>query len=87
MPSDRRRGHFPALYRASLLIAPGTDALRIIFSALIEGLRDVPRTILDFPCGSDRVTRHFVPVFGQSRIFSAGQRLIPFDKQIIASGV
>jgi SAM-dependent methyltransferase len=48
----------------------GADALRIIVSVLIEGLRDVPQTILDFPCGSGRVTRHLVPFFAQSRVFA-----------------
>jgi SAM-dependent methyltransferase len=48
----------------------GADALRIIVSELIRGLRDVPRTILDFPCGSGRVTRHLIPFFSPSRVFA-----------------
>jgi SAM-dependent methyltransferase len=48
----------------------GADALRIIVSELLRGLRDVPRTVLDFPCGSGRVTRHLIPFFSQSRVFA-----------------
>jgi hypothetical protein len=55
----------------------GADALRVMFSALIEGLRDVPQTILDFPCGSDRVTRHFIPFFAHSRVFRRRSKTDP----------
>lgn len=46
----------------------GADAIRIITSSLITNLRDVPATILDFPCGSGRVTRHLKAFFVNSEI-------------------
>jgi len=48
----------------------GADALRVIIGALIRGLYDVPKTILDFPCGSGRVSRHLKSFFFESRIFA-----------------
>jgi SAM-dependent methyltransferase len=41
----------------------GHDAIRLIVSALTTGLRSPPRNILDFPCGSGRVTRHLRAFF------------------------
>ena len=46
----------------------GADALRLIVAALTAHLRDVPSSILDFPCGSGRVTRHLRAFFPDSRI-------------------
>ena len=46
----------------------GVDALRLIVTALTANLRDVPRSILDFPCGSGRVTRHLRAFFRESRL-------------------
>jgi SAM-dependent methyltransferase len=46
----------------------GADALRIIASSLIAHLRSVPGTILDFPSGSGRVTRHLKAFFVNSEI-------------------
>jgi SAM-dependent methyltransferase len=37
---------------------------------MVRGLRKVPRTILDFPCGAGRVTRHLRAFFPQSRVFA-----------------
>ena len=41
----------------------GADALRLIICGLIQGLHDVPKTVLDFACGSGRVTRHLQAFF------------------------
>jgi SAM-dependent methyltransferase len=46
----------------------GADALRVIVAALVGNLRDVPDSILDFPCGSGRVTRHLRAFFPASRL-------------------
>jgi SAM-dependent methyltransferase len=46
----------------------GADALRLIVGALTANLRDVPRSILDFPCGSGRVMRHLRAFFSESRL-------------------
>jgi SAM-dependent methyltransferase len=46
----------------------GADALRLIVAILTANLQDVPRTILDFPCGSGRVTRHLRTFFPDTRL-------------------
>jgi SAM-dependent methyltransferase len=48
----------------------GADALRLIVAALTSNLRDVPRSILDFPCGSGRVTRHLRAFFPDSQLIA-----------------
>jgi SAM-dependent methyltransferase len=48
----------------------GADAIRLIVGEMVRGLRKVPRTILDFPCGAGRVTRHLRAFFPQSRVFA-----------------
>jgi SAM-dependent methyltransferase len=48
----------------------GADAVRLIVSELIRGFRNVPHTILDFPCGAGRVTRHLRAFFPDSRVFA-----------------
>ena len=50
--------------------AIGADAIRVIVGELVRGLRGIPETILDFPCGAGRVTRHLRALFPQSRIFA-----------------
>ena len=46
----------------------GTDALRIIVNSLIAAAKPPPQAILDFPCGSGRVTRHLRAMFPDSVI-------------------
>jgi SAM-dependent methyltransferase len=46
----------------------GEDALRIIVGALIKGFRAPPRSILDFPSGSGRVTRHLRAFFPDAAV-------------------
>ena len=46
----------------------GSDALRLIIDGLIQGLYDPPETILDFPSGSGRVTRHLRSFFSAATI-------------------
>lgn len=41
----------------------GIDALRVIIGALVNTGRQPPKTILDFPSGSGRVTRHLQAFF------------------------
>jgi hypothetical protein len=48
----------------------GADATRVIINALLANSRQPPQSILDFPSGSGRVTRHlraFSPRRGSSR--------------------
>jgi len=49
----------------------GADALRVIVAALTGNLRDVPRSVLDFPCGSGRVTRHLRAFFPDAHIVAS----------------
>lgn len=49
----------------------GADALRATIAALISNSRDVPLAILDFPCGSGRVTRHLRAYFPDSRLVAS----------------
>ena len=46
----------------------GADALRIIVKGLIAAELPPPERILDFPCGSGRVTRHMRAMFPQAEI-------------------
>lgn len=41
----------------------GVNAVRIICESLLISGRDIPKSILDFPCGSGRVTRHLKAMF------------------------
>ena len=49
----------------------GVDALRIIVSTLVGNLREPPKSILDFPSGSGRVTRHIQAFFPEASIVAA----------------
>lgn len=46
----------------------GANALEIIVQALLVGRRQPPKSILDFPSGSGRVTRHLRAMFPDARI-------------------
>jgi len=46
----------------------GADALRLVVESLVDNLRSPPKTILDFPSGSGRVTRHLCAFFPQANI-------------------
>lgn len=66
-PNDKENSFdLPWLKNHYFLI--GNDALRIIVSALIQNFREVPQSVLDFPCGSGRVTRHLRAFFPQAQI-------------------
>jgi SAM-dependent methyltransferase len=54
-----RQGHYAMI---------GADALRLVVQALIDADKDVPARILDFPCGSGRVTRHLSAFFPQATV-------------------
>ena len=49
----------------------GEDALRWILTALVGAARPTPRTILDFPSGSGRVTRHLQAFFPTAEIWAS----------------
>lgn len=46
----------------------GVDAMRLIVQALVNAGKKVPDRILDFPCGSGRVTRHLRAMFPDATI-------------------
>jgi SAM-dependent methyltransferase len=46
----------------------GADALRLIVGALVGMRKQPPSSILDFPCGSGRVTRHLRSFFPDAAI-------------------
>lgn len=46
----------------------GLSALQAIVNALANNRRPMPAELLDFPCGSGRVTRHLAAYFDTSRI-------------------
>jgi hypothetical protein len=49
----------------------GSDAMRIIINALLANSRQPPQSILDFPSGSGRVTRHLHAFFPEARIVAS----------------
>ena len=49
-------------------ITVGVSAIRVIIKALTGNLRSPPQSILDFPCGSGRITRHLRAMFPEARI-------------------
>jgi SAM-dependent methyltransferase len=65
---DDRENNFDLPWKMSHYFDVGTDAIRLIVGALVQGLHEPPKTILDFPCGSGRVTRHLRSFFPEARI-------------------
>jgi len=61
----------------------GYDAMRIVVQSLLCAGREVPQRILDFPCGSGRVTRHFRSMFPEAQI--GGCDLYPSHVNFCAS--
>ena len=51
--------------------AVGADAMRVIINALLANSRQPPQSILDFPSGSGRVTRHLRAFFPEARIVAS----------------
>jgi SAM-dependent methyltransferase len=49
----------------------GADAMRVIVNALLANSRQPPQSILDFPSGSGRVTRHLRAFFPEARIVAS----------------
>ena len=49
-------------------LSVGFSAVNIIVKALLTNLRRPPRSVLDFPCGSGRVTRHLRAMFPEAKI-------------------
>lgn len=49
-------------------LSVGYSAMHIIVKALLANLRRPPRSVLDFPCGSGRVTRHLRAMFPDANI-------------------
>jgi len=65
----------------------GADALRIVVNSLIAGRRSPPATILDFPCGSGRVTRHFLSFFSGARVYACDlyERHVSFCAKVLGA--
>jgi len=68
---DDKENRFDEEWRINHYFNVGGDALRVIVAALLQSLRAVPQTIIDFPCGSGRVTRHLRAFFPEARIFAS----------------
>lgn len=51
--------------------AVGASAMRVIVDALVAAGRPAPATILDYPSGSGRVTRHLQAVFPDASVTAA----------------
>ena len=49
-------------------LSVGFSAMHIIVKALLTNLRRPPQSVLDFPCGSGRVTRHLRAMFPEAKI-------------------
>lgn len=49
----------------------GADAIRVIINALLANSCQPPRSILDFPSGSGRVTRHLRAFFPEARVVAS----------------
>ena len=62
---DRSDGHLWHYYSV------GADAMRVIINALLANSRQPPKSILDFPSGSGRVTRHLRAFFPEARIVAS----------------
>jgi len=67
---DEKDKEFPddEAWRYDHYFTVGADALRIIVKSLLGCLHEPPKTILDFPSGSGRVTRHLKSFFPGARI-------------------
>jgi SAM-dependent methyltransferase len=57
--------------RAEHYFAVGASAVRVIVDALVAAGRPAPATILDYPSGSGRVTRHLQAIFPRASITAA----------------
>ncbi len=66
-PNDKENTNTEAWHSAHYM-GVGYDAIRLILSSLITSLRQPPKNILDFPCGSGRVTRHLRAFFPAATI-------------------
>ena len=66
-PNDKEQA-LDSAWAISHYFEVGRDALRIAIQALIGNRRPLPTSILDFPSGSGRVTRHFRAFFPATRI-------------------
>lgn len=63
-----QENNFDADWKEAHYFDVGADALKLIIGALTVGLRGAPKTILDFPSGSGRVTRHLTSFFPDARV-------------------
>jgi SAM-dependent methyltransferase len=66
-PTDKEN-EFPTQWHRQHYFDVGYDAMRIIVQSLLCAGRDVPKRILDFPCGSGRVARHLRAMFPDALI-------------------
>jgi SAM-dependent methyltransferase len=69
-PNDKEH-NFDAAWKLPHYFETGSDALRIIVDSLVSTLTLPPRTILDLPCGSGRVTRHLKSFFPDAHIVAS----------------
>lgn len=68
LDSNDKENQFATAWHREHYFHVGSDAMRIVVQSLLCAGREVPRRILDFPCGSGRVTRHLRSMFPKAQI-------------------
>lgn len=63
-----KENRFEEQWQCDHYFSVGRDALRIVMLELLHNGRGAPASILDFPSGSGRVTRHLRAMFPEARI-------------------
>jgi SAM-dependent methyltransferase len=63
-----KENRFTEAWQKNHYFAVGAEALRHSMAALLVNRRPLPSRILDFPCGSGRVTRHLRAMFPDAEI-------------------
>jgi SAM-dependent methyltransferase len=71
LSKDDRENVFDADWKLQHYFDTGSDAIRLIVNGLVQGLYPTPKTILDFPSGSGRVTRHLKSFFPDARVVAS----------------
>jgi SAM-dependent methyltransferase len=67
-PNDKELPDDGSDWQTRHYFSVGADAMRIVVASLMSNGREPPRTILDFPSGSGRVTRHLRAFFPEATI-------------------
>jgi len=68
LSKDDRENTFDVDWKYKHYYHAGSDAIRLVVNGLVQGLYQPPKTILDFPSGSGRVTRHLRSFFPDAKV-------------------